>query len=318
MKSIDTGLPWITITIEDRILVVSSDKLLTGLSSAITHGGYHRTRHLLNMTVPSGYISDDPKEDILAAAVRRGAHEPIGMMTAADVGKAVFVRDGSVLTVVTAGTSNAATPGEKAPVWGAGTVNIMVVVDHPMTDAALANALITITEAKTHAFRILDIRSTNAGGMATGTTTDSVAVCMVDGEGEPYRYASTATEVGRTIGSVVFSAVLQCLSTHNGTPARRDVRRRLRERGIDTSAVDGLSLGAREHMVLVSLVSVQDDPAFEGDGAAFVSHMASISESLLGICQSEIRTLHTDEKISFENVAVCTINDILAARGGGM
>ncbi len=316
MNNIDTGISWLTITIEDHILVVASEKELTGLSSAITHGGYHHTRHLINMTVPAGYISDDPSKDIIEASRRRGATKPIGMMTAADVGKAAFVRDGEVLTVVTAGTSNAATPGEEAPIWCAGTVNIIVVVDHAMTDAALANALITVTEAKALAFRMLDIRSTNAGGIATGTTTDSVAVCMVGGGGEPYRYASTATTVGKMIGRAVFSAVLRCLSTHNGTPAGRDVRRRLQERGIDTCAVDRITLKAHEHVVLVSLVSGQDDPAFAGDIKAFAGHMALISESLLDVCPSKIRSLDTQRGISFGDIALCAITDIITSRGG--
>jgi iron complex transport system ATP-binding protein len=311
MKTIETGLPWVRITVDEGVLVAESDMPLCCLSSAIENGGYHRTRHLLNMTVPSGYINEDPAEDIRAAAKRRGAFEPVGMMTAADVNKAVCHLDGEVLSIVTAGTSNAATPGESAPVWGAGTVNIFVVIAHPMTKGALANAIITVTEAKSLAFRSLDIRSTNAGGMATGTTTDSVAVCTTDGEQEPYRYASTATDVGRSIGRSVFAAVYNCLSTHNGTPADRSVLNRLRERGIGTGSLDDSTLSCCERAALTSLVACQDDPMFSSDAALLASHVFGLVSAVAGL-EPE---LLEGEGPTFHSIARAVIRSIEAAKG---
>lgn len=316
MKRIESGMNWLDIGVDDGVLVVNSEKDLEALSSAILNGGYHRTRHVVNMSVPSGYRSDEPAFDVKRAADQQGAQTPIGMMTAADVGKAVCRTVGDVTAIVTAGTSNAATPGEDAPLWGAGTVNIIVIVNHPMTAAALANAIITTTEAKTMAFCSLDIRSTNAGGMATGTTTDSVAVCAVVDDRDPHRYASTATEVGRDMGKAVFSAMYDCLSTHNGTPSGRSIVSRLQERKIGIEPLEGTQIGERGQAVLLTFLSCHDDPLFADKKGDLVRHMATISESLLGIRTSCLRGLCPVQDIPLSLVASLLVDDIMNASGG--
>lgn len=307
MREWDIAMQGIRVSAENGVLTVQSDRPLEVLSSAVEHGGRCSTRCILNMTVPSGYQSDDPAHDIRAAAARCGASACVGMMTAADVTQAAVREEGDVLVVATAGASNAATPGEDAPVWGAGTVNIIVVVAHPMTDAALANALITVTEAKSRAFRMLDIRSTNSGAPATGTTTDSVAACTFPGPGEPYRYASTATDVGKRMGRAVSEAVYECLSLRNGNPPDRPLLTRLDERAPgtvahflskDTSGITRADLDAaarhdaRVRAALMALLASWDEPALaDGDRARYV---ATVSRALFrredSICEEECDT----------------------------
>ncbi len=77
----------------------------------------------------------------------------------------------------------AAVPGGTAdPDLAPGTINIIVSVPVPLSDAALVNAVMTVTEAKTQA--VLD-----AGFPGTGTATDAVCVAARPrreaGSGEP-------------------------------------------------------------------------------------------------------------------------------------
>ncbi|MBN1785388.1 MAG: adenosylcobinamide amidohydrolase [Candidatus Methanofastidiosa archaeon] len=219
----------------DGLLIVRSRDTMRVLSSAILNGGLRETRCLLNMTVPPMYDSSNPEEEILKVQVSLGIEDVVGMMTAADVGKAAVKCKSGVLVVATAGASNAATPGEHVTIWRNGTVNIFVIVENDLTDEALANCFITITEAKALAFRTLDIRSVNSGGPATGTTTDSIAVATL-GNGEASRYASTATDIGRIMGELVYQSVVQNLVENNGVGIDRPVLKRALERKVAIEA----------------------------------------------------------------------------------
>jgi adenosylcobinamide amidohydrolase len=89
----------------------------------------------------------------------------------------------TVSTLITAGISNAGRAGDPAAhrlideaALDIGTVNIVVVTDAVLSESALVEALMTVTEAKAAAFQNLGIRSIATGACATGTGTDAVAV----------------------------------------------------------------------------------------------------------------------------------------------
>lgn len=67
------------------------------------------------------------------------------------------------------------------------------------------NCVLTATEAKVVALSRLDIRSRFSKMIATGTTTDAIAVAC-SGRGEEIHYAGQATELGM-ISEVVVKAV---------------------------------------------------------------------------------------------------------------
>jgi adenosylcobinamide amidohydrolase len=69
----------------------------------------------------------------------------------------------------------------------------------PLTDAALVNAVMTLTEAKTQA--VLD-----AGFPGTGTATDSVCVAVPLGEGEAF--AGPRSTWGARLARATYEAVL--------------------------------------------------------------------------------------------------------------
>jgi len=137
-----------------------------------------------------------------------------GMLTAAQVTDMVQRRDGDVDVT--------ATTGLRVPTWAAapagaadpelrplndtapapGTINILVEVPVPLTDAALVNAVITATEAKTQA--VLE-----AGFAGTGTASDAVCVaCRDNSKKRAEEFGGPRSEWGARIARAVYAAVL--------------------------------------------------------------------------------------------------------------
>jgi len=216
---------------KDMILARSEDEMRV-LSSAVKNGGLTTSRYILNMNVKWMYYSLTPEDEIDKYEKMLGIDGIVGMMTAADVAKASVRHVDGITVIVTAGASNAATPGEDIEMWHNGTINIIVISEDMLTDEAMANSIITITEAKTRVFTELDIRSVNSGNAATGTTTDSVAVATL-GRGECLRYASAGTDFGRKMGKMVYECVLENILMNNGLNLSRPFTKRLLERRID-------------------------------------------------------------------------------------
>ena len=160
------------------------------------------------------------------------------MVTGADIDnvavKTASYRDITVTAIVTAGVeSNALRTSKDTGAWyEPGTINILVMTNHRLTDRALARAIVTITEAKTAALWDMDIRSaqTRAENPATGTGTDTVVV--VSGEGVPLNWSGGHAKMGELIAGAVHQAVQEALLKQNGKTPKRGVAERLRERGI--------------------------------------------------------------------------------------
>ncbi|GEB59061.1 adenosylcobinamide amidohydrolase [Streptomyces gardneri] len=144
------------------------------VSSAVLGGGIGERAWVLNAQVPPGYDRLDPVSHLRALASGAGLEGPgVGLMTAASVENRRYAADGGAEAVVTAGIGVrgwAAVPGAggvAAP--RPGTINIVVSLPVPLTDAALVNAVATATEAKVQALVEL-------GADASGTPTDAVCV----------------------------------------------------------------------------------------------------------------------------------------------
>ncbi|MEI7032261.1 adenosylcobinamide amidohydrolase [Streptomyces pratensis] len=175
-------------------------------SSAVLGGGIGPRAWLLNAQVPGGYPRLDPDRHLAEiAAAERLTGPGAGLMTAADVRGYTTGHDGGVTATVTSGLGVrgwAAAPdtGPGAP-HGPGTVNIVVTVPAALSDAALVNAVATVTEAKVQA--LLD-----AGLDCSGTPTD--AVCVAAGEPGPdggEAFAGPRSRWGSRIARAVHTAV---------------------------------------------------------------------------------------------------------------
>ncbi|MDF5755708.1 adenosylcobinamide amidohydrolase [Spongiactinospora sp. TRM90649] len=168
------------------------------ISSAMLGGGIGPREWVLNAQVVAGYARMDPVEHLTGLAPP--GTPGVGMMTAAHVERYALCEDGGVRAVATVGLrvpTWAAAPAdvpdlELAPMVGGGgapapgTINIVVAVPAPMTDAALVNAVMTVTEAKTQALA-------EVGFPGTGTASDAVCVGVRD-PGAPARHDSPGAE----------------------------------------------------------------------------------------------------------------------------
>lgn len=177
------------------------------VSSAVLGGGIAERAWVLNAQVAHGYRRTDPAQHLAGLAHAAGARGPgVGLMTAADVSAFARARDGGTEAVVTAGISvrgwaasaEEGVTGAAAP----GTINIVAALPVALSDAALVNAVMTVTEAKVQA--LLD-----AGLDCSGTPTDAVCVAARaswDGA-EPYSFAGPRSEWGARLARAVHRAV---------------------------------------------------------------------------------------------------------------
>lgn len=188
--------------IEARIigatLVISSEIPLKILSSDVLEGGFFHAGYILNHHIELDYGHDSPAKDLEKVLEELGIKErAAGMMTAVDLENVHITTCESVTAAVTGGVTNAIASGEKQE--GGGTINIILLIDANLSDAAMVNAVINATEAKTLALRDLNIKSKRSEEIATGTSTDTIVVACT-GKGEKLKYAGNATSLGECIG----------------------------------------------------------------------------------------------------------------------
>ena len=190
--------------IGDTLVISSSSEVpLKILSSCILGGGFVFAKFILNHHVHKDYDHGSPDDDLQKVVHQLGINEnAVGMMTAVDLENASVTSQGFVTAVVTGGVSNAVASG--------GTINIILLVDANLSDAAMVNAVIVATEAKTLALRDLNIRSRKSTEIATGTSTDSIVIACT-GRGEVIKYAGPATSPGECIGLATREAVREAI-----------------------------------------------------------------------------------------------------------
>ncbi|MFN0027040.1 MAG: adenosylcobinamide amidohydrolase [Acidimicrobiales bacterium] len=162
---------------------------LRAVSTAMVGGGLGARGWFLNAQVPADYQRTDPDVDLRRLARSVGLRgRGVAMMTAVDVSTVVRHVEEGVTVLATVGlgwpTWAAPRPGvpdgwapaagtepraEHGPAGSVGTINLFVVVDASLDDAALVNLLATATEAKTQALM-------EAGVPGTGTASDALCV----------------------------------------------------------------------------------------------------------------------------------------------
>jgi iron complex transport system ATP-binding protein len=208
--------PGVAVTTSPEFMHVRSEQPLHVLSSASLNGGYVETRDMINRHVDKTYHVADVLADQLQFAHQRGISEPfVGLLTAVylDKARSCTRRDGglTVAAIVTAGVGNAACAGVSAPAQPRpGTINTILLLDANLTPAAMVNAVITATEAKTHVLLGRGVRTPD-GDPATGTSTDTVVVACT-GRGDLLPYAGPITRVGWLIGACVRQCLEEALS----------------------------------------------------------------------------------------------------------
>jgi adenosylcobinamide amidohydrolase len=183
------------------------------LASTVLGGGLGAVRTWVNLRVPSDYARTDPGAHL--AEVAAGLPGPVvGMLTAAALEGFQDVTRGSARAFATVGLGHpvaAAGRRDLLPWARPGTINIFVVTEAPLTDAALAGALQTAVEGKVQALTEAGIGARNTTGLATGrglatgTASDAIAIACVPGASVPF--AGSATEVGHDLARAVWTVV---------------------------------------------------------------------------------------------------------------
>jgi adenosylcobinamide amidohydrolase len=183
---------------------------LLALSSAPYGGGWGERRWILAAQVAHGYDRADPAAHLAGLARDLGLDGPgIGMLTAVDVRLVTAGSGDGVAAAATVGLTHpswaaAADTAPAAPAGGAsgiaGTVNIVAVLGRRLSAAALVNAVMTVTEAKSQALW-------EAGLAGTGTPSDAVAVlCAPSGPAEAF--GGPRSRYGSRLARAVHRAVL--------------------------------------------------------------------------------------------------------------
>jgi adenosylcobinamide amidohydrolase len=137
----------------------------------------------------------------------------------------------SVTAVVTAGVEgNATTAGEPAtwreshagmqnvPAY-AGTINTMLLINRPLTAAALARVPVTMTEGKSAALHRLAVPSKRHVDLATGTGTDQYCIAAPASGPRPLTSASPHMKLGELVGLATRNATMEALRWQNGLEA---------------------------------------------------------------------------------------------------
>jgi len=172
-----------------------------GISSGVTGGGIGAINWWLNAQVNLEYHDPDPQQHAQMIAEELGVAglRGVGMLTAAEVSRVESAEVEGVRVWATVGISvpvmAAGSPGHPVPTsgdWRPGTINTLIVVPQPLSDAALVNLVITATEAKSQALA-------EAGVPGTGTASDSVCVAAA-------RSAASDGSAGGLVAGVVAQA----------------------------------------------------------------------------------------------------------------
>jgi adenosylcobinamide amidohydrolase len=166
--------------------------------------------------------------------------------------------DVMVAAVVTAGVQTNATCAGDPAGWRettdgiaqaaavGGTINTILLIDKPLTPAALARTVVTMTEAKSAALQRLAVPSCYSSDLATGTGTDQFCVAAPSGGGRPLTSASPHMKFGEIIALAVRDATAEALRWQNGLESSytRGVFHALGRYGIKEATVFD-ELGAR-------------------------------------------------------------------------
>lgn len=193
------------------------------VSSAVLNGGAVKANHILNLNIrnqlDNGLDVQQPPDLTLAEYCRSygWSGTTVGLMTAASMDSFRLVQATEqgveIFVLVTAGLSNARRAGDYAEHreigtarYHAGTINIICLTTAALTQAAMVEAVITATEAKTAALQKLGIKSPVSEAPATGTGTDAIAIACGHGSIK-IQYCGKHVVFGEILANLVIEAV---------------------------------------------------------------------------------------------------------------
>lgn len=168
----------------------------------------------------------DPAAYFGERAAAAGVNYDIGLMTAADLRGFATARheaDGAAATVVaTGGLGNAESvvPASTAPAKLArvGTINVVAVLDAPLTLAAQIEAVSIVAEARTAAVMDLSPPRLGEDRPVTGTGTDCIVVASPE-DGGALSHCGLHTNLGRALAAAAYATIKEtCASCLDASP----------------------------------------------------------------------------------------------------
>ncbi len=190
-------MPYENYWVEDDTLIVEGK--FFGISTGLM-GGWRKVRYAFNHTVRDENLLNDPNAYLREVARRYGLKNYFGLLTSVPMDKLSVSCYDEVTVFATAGVQN---PNERI-----GTINIIAVLDCRVSRAALLNAIITVTEAKSKSL-------IESGCNFTGTSTDAVVI-LTTCRGKYYRYSGPASELGAKIWKTTIESVSTSLEKWKG------------------------------------------------------------------------------------------------------
>jgi adenosylcobinamide hydrolase len=222
--------------VTERTLIIDCGATMRLLSSAPMCGGLHRARYILNHQVCANLdgpgdgktaqppaSEGHPSRTLRQVGASLGIHEPcVGLMTAVPMTQLVIGREESnglwVECFATVGVTNAVRAGE-APlldpvvIQKPGTINLILITNGCLSEAAMVGAVQVVTESKTGVLRDHAVPSWTGRPGATGTGTDAVVIASACRHAGPWvPYSGTHTAIGALIGLVVADCVAHGLA----------------------------------------------------------------------------------------------------------
>lgn len=180
------------------------------LSWSLNRPGLVEARYLLWREVRDADLTAelDVGAWLAAELAARGWQDRVAMLTSRSLAShhlaRVEVEGVRAEAVATVGLSNAERVGARQPADAAswGTINVAVQVAAPLSDGARIEALSLVAEARSAA--VIEAAVPLAGGVATGTGTDCIAVASPAGE---LAYAGKHTAAGEAVGRAAYQAL---------------------------------------------------------------------------------------------------------------
>jgi adenosylcobinamide amidohydrolase len=206
----------VSIECDADLLAIRSDALLRIASTAVLGGGLTHGHCIVSARVPPSYSGLDPARDIQALAAARGLRPEVGLLTAVDLSKSrsatVACDEVTGIAVATAGLRRTWAAGSPpGPVAPAGTINLIVVLNAGLEDAAGLNLIATVTEAKVLTLAAFGI-VTEAGEPASGTATDAVVVAWPAQATARFKFGGPATLPGWVAAAATRTALGEAIA----------------------------------------------------------------------------------------------------------
>jgi len=214
------------------------------LSTSVRNGGQvDHVRHLLNHQSCEGTAHHDRHRvmteagldayhDRVCAEVALPPDQTVMMGTAANMNYVAVTTEIDeevvVTAAVTAGVAGNATAAGEPATWResetgiqkvpacAGTINTMLIINRPLTPAALARVVVTMTEGKSAALHRLAVPSKRHVDLATGTGTDQYCIAAPSSGSRALTSASPHMKLGELVGLTTRNATMEALRWQNG------------------------------------------------------------------------------------------------------